>query len=120
MSRWKVFCNEDLSLVGDYLNELEKVANVSQFNAKEEDLFENIKYFDAYFASAEVQMDKRLIDKASNLKVIATASTGTDHIDVAYAKKMNIDIIHIANDIDLLNGFTATAELASGLLFVMC
>lgn len=109
-------CNEDMSLIGDSLKELKTVADVSHFPAKEDVLFENINFFDAYFASAEIQMNKRIIDKAVNLKVIATASTGTDHIDVVYARKKNIDVIHIAKDLDLLNGFTATAEQAWGLL----
>ena len=35
-------------------------------------------------------IDKDLIDKCSNLKVISTCSVGFDHIDVEYAKEKNI------------------------------
>ena len=116
MSRWKVFCNVDLSLKKDALKELESVADVSYFPAKQEVLLENIHSYDAYFASAYVQMNKEVLDCAKKLKVIATPGTGTDHIDIECAYKKNIDVLHIAKEIDLLNGFTATAEQAWALL----
>jgi len=116
MNRWKVFCNVDLTLKEDALKELDKIADVSYFPAKQEVLLENIRDFDAYFASGYVQMNKEVLDYAKNLKVIATPGTGTDHIDVTYAMGKNIDVLHLAKEIELLNGFTATAEQAWALL----
>ena len=116
MNRWKVFCNVDLSLKKDALKELEVVADVSYFPAKQEVLVKNIPEYDVYFASGYVQMNKEILDSAKQLKVIATPGTGTDHIDVAYAIEKNIDVLHIAKEIELLNGFTATAEQAWALL----
>ena len=46
MSRWKVFCNVDLSLKKDALKELEKVADVIYFPATQETLLDNIIDFD--------------------------------------------------------------------------
>jgi len=100
----------------DALKELDKIADVTYFPAKQETLLDNIIDFDAYLASGSVQMNREVIDKAVNLKVIATPSTGTDHIDVVYAKNKNIDVLHIANELKLLEGFTATAEQAWALL----
>jgi len=116
MARWKVFCNVDLTLKNDALKELEKIADVSYFPANQEALLDNIHDFDAYIASGYVVMNREVIDKAKSLKVIATPATGTDHIDVAYAMSRNIDVFHIAKEIELLNGFTATAEMAWALL----
>jgi len=116
MKRWKVFCNDDLSLIKDALAELQKIAEVEYFLPNQDLLLKNIKHFDAYYASAHVQMNRAVLDSAENLKVIATPSTGTDHIDVNYAKEKNIHVIDISKEIDLLNGFTATAEHAWGLL----
>jgi len=79
-------------------------------------LVKNIPEYDVYFASGYVQMNKEILDSAKQLKVIATPGTGTDHIDVAYAIEKNIDVLHIAKEIELLNGFTATAEQAWALL----
>jgi len=116
LSRWKVFCNVDLSLNKDALKELEKVANVIYFPATQETLLDNIIDFDAYYASAFVEMNKEVLDNAKKLKVIATPGTGTDHIDIVEARKNGIDVLDIAEERELLKGFTATAELAWALL----
>ena len=116
MSCWKVFCNVDLSLKKDALKELEKVADVTYFPAKQGTLLDNIANFDAYFASGFVVMNKEVFDNAKNLKVIASPGTGTDHINVNEAKKRGVDVLHLANELELLQGFTATAELAWALL----
>ena len=76
---------------------------------------ENISNYDAYIASGAVLMNKEVLDRAKP-KVIASPSTGTDHIDVNYAENKNIQVIHIAKELDLLESFTATAEQAWALL----
>lgn len=57
--------------------------------------FESIKDCDvlSVFVNHEVRSD--LIDKFSNLKLIATRSTGFDHVDVAYAKGKNIQVANV-------------------------
>tara|TARA_B100000315_G_C14474643_1_gene540027 strand:- start:106 stop:1038 length:933 start_codon:yes stop_codon:yes gene_type:complete len=106
----------DLSLKKDALKELEKVADVIYFPAMQETLLDNIIDFDAYYASAFVEMNKDVLDNAKNLKVIATPGTGTDHIDITEARRNGIDVLDIAEERELLKGFTATAELAWALL----
>lgn len=116
MKRWKVYCNLDLSLKHDALRYLEDIADVVHFPPTQESLIDNINDFDAYLAAGSVKMNSEIIDKSSKLKVIATPSTGTDHIDTVYAKQKNIDVLHIAKELQLLEGFTATAEQAWALL----
>ncbi|MFA3782349.1 NAD(P)-dependent oxidoreductase [Melioribacteraceae bacterium 4301-Me] len=41
------------------------------------------------------KVDKKIIDKAKNLKLIATRSTGFNHIDVEYAKKKKISVANV-------------------------
>jgi len=41
------------------------------------------------------RVDKTIIDKAKNLKLIATRSTGYNHIDIEYAKKKNISVCNV-------------------------
>jgi D-3-phosphoglycerate dehydrogenase len=77
---------------------------------------DSIREFDACIASLKIILDKEILDEAANLKVIATVSTGTDHIDVEYAKKRGIEIISLKDDIKFLDSITSTAELAWGLL----
>ena len=74
---------------------------------------------EVYLASAAVNIDKNIIDKAKKLKLILSPSTGTDHLDLGYLQKKKIKVIHIAKERKLLNSFTATSELVFGLILLM-
>ncbi len=54
--------------------------------------------------------------KDSNIKVINTCSTGTNHIDMKYCKENNIEVWHLARDYELINQLPSTAEHAFGLM----
>ena len=54
--------------------------------------------------------------KDSNIKVINTASTGLNHIDLDYCEENNIDIWSLKEDYELINGIPTTSELAFGLM----
>jgi D-3-phosphoglycerate dehydrogenase len=72
--------------------------------------------FDAYLASLQVQLDCTTIESAAKLKVIATPSTGLDHIDLGAAQARGIPVLSLRDDKEFLSALTATAELAWGLL----
>jgi len=54
--------------------------------------------------------------KDSNVKVINTASTGLNHIDIDYCKENNIDVWSLKEDYELINDLPSTSELAFGLM----
>jgi phosphoglycerate dehydrogenase-like enzyme len=54
--------------------------------------------------------------KDSNIKVINTASTGLNHIDLDYCEENNIDIWSLKEDYELINDLPSTSELAFGLM----
>ena len=54
--------------------------------------------------------------KDSNVKVINTASTGLNHIDLNYCKENNIDVWSLKEDYELINYLPSTSELAFGLM----
>lgn len=60
------------------------------------------------------KIDQELLE-GSSVKVIATASTGTDHIDKKFCQEYGIDIISLANDYQTIKNISSTAELAFGL-----
>lgn len=66
-----------------------------------------------------VHVNKELIDAAPKLNIIATATTGLDHIDTAYAEAKGITILSLKNEIDFLRSVTSTAELALGLMLAV-
>jgi len=54
--------------------------------------------------------ERGLIDMFSNLKFIASCTTGLDHIDVDYCKEKGIKIISLQGERDFLQDVYATAE----------
>ena len=53
-----------------------------------------IKKFDVIVIKSTVRVDKKFIDKAEKLKIIARAGTGLDNIDIKYCKKRKIKVIN--------------------------
>lgn len=52
----------------------------------------------------------------TNVRIINTASTGLNHIDLEYCESMDIEIQCHKNDFELINQLPSTSELAFGLL----
>ena len=118
-TRWKVLCNDKLWFKKDALHPLYNIADIDYQEAEYNLLLENICEYDAYYASASVRVDSKVLESAKRLKVIATPSTGIDHIDVDFATKKGITILGLAKEFELLDTFSATAELAWCLLLAL-
>jgi D-3-phosphoglycerate dehydrogenase len=114
MPRPKVLCTLDLKLAPEALVPLRCVATVDHFRPARLDRV--ISRYDAYLGNADIPVDAAVLAHADRLKVIATPSTGTDHIDLRAAKKRGITLLSLTTEYALLDTFTATAEHAWGLL----
>ncbi len=82
----------------------------------QEELIACISVYDVVFCGLGLHFNKDVLDNARNLRCIVTSTTGTDHIDVAYAKEKGIEVISLKDDIEFLKTITSTAELSFGLL----
>src|SRR5579872_5360433 len=60
------------------------------------------------------KIDQALIDKLPNLKLIATRTTGFDHIDCHYAANKNITVCNVP-----FYGENTVAEFAFGLILAL-
>jgi len=77
-----------------------------------------IKDYDAIYTNpnkSKVFIGKDLVDAAEKLKVICTASTGTNHIDKEYVKNKKIPIIALTEERAVITKISSTAELAFAL-----
>lgn len=101
------------------LDGLRQVGEVVELPADQATLLHRISEFDAYVASLAVRADRAVLTRADRLKVIATSSTGLDHIDLAAAEARGIAIISLKDDIEFLQSVTATAELAWALVLAV-
>ncbi|MFH1822321.1 MAG: NAD(P)-dependent oxidoreductase [Patescibacteria group bacterium] len=95
---------------------LSTLGQVDCLNLTQSELVEKIKNYDIIFVGLGLEVDKQVIENGKELKVIATATTGLDHIDINYAKTKNIKIISLKEEVKFLNSITGTAELAFGLI----
>lgn len=82
----------------------------------QEDLDRMIGEYTVVVVGLGLTFHKETLEKAVNLKVIATATTGLDHIDVNYAKQKGIAVLCLRDEHEFLDTITGTAELAFGLM----
>lgn len=83
-----------------------------------EEILPLIKSYDAIFTNpnkSKIFIGKELIDAGKKLKVICTASTGTNHIDKDYAKAKNIKVLSLTEERKIINKISSTAEHAFAL-----
>ncbi len=83
------------------------------------ELEKEIENFDMIVVGLGLLVNKAVIENGKNLKVIATATTGLDHIDVACAEEKGIKVVSLKNDLEFMKKITGTAELAWGLLIAL-
>ncbi len=82
-----------------------------------EELQENIelaKQYDIVSIFVYSRLDKKVLDQLPNLKMIATRSTGIDHVDGIECKKRNIEVMNVPS-----YGATTVAEYAMALLLAV-
>lgn len=62
---------------------------------------------------------RNVLDAAPNLKVIVTATTGLDHINMAYTITKGISVLSLRGEVGFLNNIPATAEHTWALLLAL-
>lgn len=95
---------------------LESLGHVDYVSWDQSSLLENIHEYDVAIIGLGLVFDAEVLDKATNLKVIGTATTGLDHIDLESAKRKSIDVLSLRGEDAFLSTITGTAEIAWGLL----
>ena len=96
--------------------ELAAVAIVDERILTQEELVNVVGEYEVILIGIDLKWDANVLGAAKKLKILATATTGVDHIDCAYASSHGITIISLKGERALLNSVTSTAELAFGLL----
>tara|TARA_Y100000389_G_C17326542_1_gene445887 strand:- start:22 stop:939 length:918 start_codon:yes stop_codon:yes gene_type:complete len=85
--------------MGEFKEKLKRDFNCTFIHDKsKKNVINNLRNKDVWLChpSPEYKIDKNVLDK-SNLKIIATPSTGTSHIDLDYCKKKKIKVVSILN-----------------------
>lgn len=79
-------------------------------------LLSNLPGYDVLIVRLAHQIDRQIIDAGLRLKAIVTATTGLDHIDVAYARSRGIAVLSLQGETEFLYRVSATAEHTWALL----
>ncbi len=81
-------------------------------------LFEKkvLKTVDILVVRNLTQVNRKFIDSLPNLKIVASPTTGLNHIDVAYLKEKNIKLITLRGRKSFLKNITSTAEHTMALI----
>src|SRR3989344_1094686 len=96
----------------------DKVAkSVSELSQPDRDRF--LSKIDIIVIRLMLNVRKELIDRMSNLKIIATSTTGLNHIDVDYAEKRGVKVISLRGETLFLRNIPSTAEETWGLLLAL-
>ena len=82
------------------------------------ELMAAIGEYDALLIDLEHQFDGELLSRAARLKVLTTATTGLDHIDLESCRRRGIEVVSLKEGAQVLDSISATAELTWGL--VLC
>ena len=89
--RAKILSITPISHIRNVEKELKKIGELKILNDPSVDQVKKIIHqFDVIFTNpnkSKVFIGKHVFDRAKKLKVICTASTGTNHIDLKYANK---------------------------------
>ncbi len=120
-----IICITPIKHIEGVLDQLKLKGNVTyapEINKKQlKEILERKKNINCIFCNPNMQsfiLDYKLL-KNTGIRVINTASTGTNHIDLNACKKLNIKVLSLKNDKKLIYQLPSTSELAFCLMIAM-
>ena len=119
MPRVRILCNCPVDHLPEVKRALESIGEVRYAQHTYQELLEAIGAYDALVPSLDIALDEKLLGRARRLRLIATPSTGTDHIDLKCTTKLGITVLSLKDDYEFLKGVAATAEHAFGLMLAI-
>lgn len=95
---------------------LETIGNVTEKECDRDELISLIPNVDVLIVRLKNNIDKEIFSKAKRLKIIVSATTGLNHIDLNAANKNGVIVLSLKGEFEFLASITATSELAWSLL----
>jgi len=114
--KYKLLLTEPESFSTVAVRILSSFCDIDFAGPNKNDLLKTIPDYDILFIRLGVKFDQNLLNKGKKLKYIVSPTTGLDHIDLATAESLGIKILSLQGEAQFLQGVSATAELAWGLI----
>ncbi|MCK5122094.1 MAG: phosphoglycerate dehydrogenase, partial [Methylococcales bacterium] len=109
----KILVSDKLADDGiNYLNEQSDIQVHIQVGMNEDELCEIIGDYDALLIRSDTKVTKRVLQAATNLKVVGRAGIGVDNVDIPAATEQGVIVMNTPDA-----NATTTAELAIAHMF---
>lgn len=92
---WPVILVTEPAYFKSVLSRLRRVGRVQAGSPARRRLAGDLPGADAAVVRVETRLDRRLLEGAPRLRLIASATTGIDHIDLDAARRGNIRVLHL-------------------------
>jgi D-3-phosphoglycerate dehydrogenase len=116
MKRINILNAEPLGYSSEAGAMLAKLGEVVAKEMSRSQLLDELGDYDVLIVRLANQIDREVIEVGRRLRAIVTATTGLDHIDVAYARQRGISVLSLQGETEFLRGVRATAEHTWALL----
>ncbi|MCZ6594524.1 MAG: NAD(P)-dependent oxidoreductase [Bacteroidetes bacterium] len=98
----------------DYCEEakqiLQRFGDVFEKPLCQSELLAAVGNFDVLIVRLGLRITREVIEASKKLKVIVSATTGLDHIDLQAARERNIEVLSLQGEREFLRSISATAE----------
>jgi len=123
MSKAKLLCITPVKHIDGFVSRLEQYFDLTYLPDPVESELAAYDEVEVIFTNpnkTKVFLGPKVLKGLPKLKVIATASTGTVHIDKDYCKEVSIEVVSLTKEIPVLERITSTAEHAFLLTLAAC
>lgn len=110
---------EPLGYDGEARAILARLGELTEAELDRDGLLAALPRYDVLIVRLAHQIDREVIGRGHCLKVIVTATTGLDHIDVDYARSKGVAVLSLGRETQFLRTVNATAEHTWALLLVL-
>ena len=114
--QWRILNAEPKGYSQEARRLLRKWGRLEEKEMSRAELLRELDEVDVLIIRLAHQVDREVIEAGNRLKVIVTATTGLDHIDIEFAESRGITVLSLRGETEFLKGVSATAEHTWALL----
>lgn len=115
----KILHTDYINYSKDSLNRLRALGELVCLKPHRKELLRLVGDIDILVVRMDTKVDGQILDAAPRLKIVATATTGLNHLDTDCMKERGIALISLSGEREFLKGIPSTAEFTFGLLLAL-
>ncbi|HLG98181.1 MAG TPA: NAD(P)-dependent oxidoreductase [Bryobacteraceae bacterium] len=110
MTRPVVLISESAGFCPSAAQRLREFAEVRLADLDRGELLSQVRDVDVLWVRLRHQIDREVFEAAPHLRMIATATTGLNHVDLEEARRRNVKVVSLKDAQEFLRSVPATAE----------